>query len=62
MKIILSDKYNSPYPIYLSYQPDRSEPINTTSQPDYAITDHNLSTYLHQADFTNQFQTKLTPS
>merc|ERR1711915_576225 len=82
-----SEKQYSPYPIYLSHQPDRSEPINTSSSarlyqsiPDkkklllksnialtlstYHIsqTDQNLSTYLHQPDYTNPFQIKKTAS
>ena len=31
MKKTPSEKQYSPYPIYLSHQPDRSEPINTSS-------------------------------
>ena len=31
MKKTSSEKQYSPYPIYLSHQPDRSEPINTSS-------------------------------
>merc|ERR1712215_451884 len=82
-----SEKQYSPYPIYLSHQPDRSEPINTSSsarlyqsipdkkklllksnialtQSTYHIsqTGQNLSTHLHQPDYTNPFQIKKTPS
>ena len=85
-----SEKQYIPYPIYLSYQPDRSvshqpdrsEPIYTSSSArlyqsiqmkqlllksiialtlfTYHIsqTNQNLSTHLHQPDYTNLFQMK----
>ena len=46
MKIKASDKQHSSYPINLSHQPDRLDPINTSSQ----------------ADFTNPLQMNITPS